>query len=373
MQIKDRLESNSDKKERLRRIATFPASKSLSESNQKNLLSPFEEEKISLILAEVSKAREIYAIPPIIARIYLSSACYHNCSGCSFAHSQISDKVFLSSDHFRKLIDDLPSMNIKLIDLTGGGEPTLHPQFIDFVKMCLNQKFQLALLSNGTWNDSRLIDLLAEGFSFIRVNLDASSGEVYDRVHHTPFRGEFQRMMNNLEKMISEREKRKSGLIIGAKVRLCQANMNYVEGMITLTRDLGLDYIQFQINPSDLEPLLPEQKKNVNEILNELKYRHHSQLIYGELEEEKTGDRCWASKAQLTIDASGNVYPCPYCLDQTDASPLGNFLNRTMNDLWLDYDNKRRLKPNTMKTCPVENCRWRFYDNIIRQRIKTKL
>ncbi|MFH1336073.1 MAG: radical SAM protein [Candidatus Zixiibacteriota bacterium] len=359
-------------KERLRRIATFPASKSLSESNRKNLLSPFEEEKISLILAEVSKAREIYAIPPTIARIYLSSACYHNCSGCSFAHSQIGDKVFLSSDHFRKLIDDLPSMNIKLIDLTGGGEPTLHPQFIDFVKMCMKQKFQLALLSNGTWNDPRLIDILADGFSFIRVNLDASSGEVYDQIHRPPFRGEFQRMMNNLEKTISEREKRKSGLIIGAKVRLNQVNMNYVEGMITLAKDLGLDYIQFQINQNDLEALLPEQRKNVNEILNELKYPHHSQSIYGEFEEKETGDRCWASNLQLTIDSSGDVYSCPHFLDQTDASHLGNFLNQTMHDLWLGYDHKRRLKPTSMKACPVENCRWRFYDDVIRERNKTK-
>lgn len=369
MLIKDRLESNSDIKERLRRIATFPTSTSLSESNRNNLLSPFEERKIKVILAGVEKTERIDSISPTIARIYLSSACYHNCSSCSYAHNQKGDKVFLNSNYFQKLFDDLLSMNVKLIDLTGGGEPTLHPQFIDFVKMCMNQEFQLALLSNGTWNDPRLFDLLAEGFSFIRVNLDASSGEVYDRVHHPPFGGEFQRMMSNLEKTISEKEKRKSGLIIGAKIRISQVNMNYVEGMITLAKDLGLDYIQFQINQNDSEALLPEQKKNVIEIMNEFKHRHHSQLIYGELEEEKTEDRCWASKAQLTIDALGNAYSCPHFLDQPVATHVGNFLNRNMNDLWLGHDNKCELKSSSVKTCPIENCRWRFYDSVIRQRI----
>jgi len=373
LEIKDRLESNSDIKERLRRIATFPNSKSSSEANQKDALSPFEEEKIKLILAGVEKTGRVDSVPPTIARIYLSSACYHNCSGCAFAHSQNKDKVFLNSSYFRKLVDDLHSMNIRLVDLTGGGEPTLHPQFMEFVKMCMDQKFQLALLSNGIWNDPRLLELLPDGFSFIRVNLDASSGEVYDRIHCPPIRGEFQRMMNNLERLIAVREKRKSGLIIGAKARLSQINMNYVEGMITLAQDLGLDYIQFQIYQNDLEALLPEQRRSVHEILKELKHRHHSLLIYGEPEEKETENLCRVSNQQFTIDPSGNVHTCPHFMDLPDTTYLSHIFNLPLHEFRSGTEQRHGLKTPHLKACHIKNCRWRLYDHIICQRIKTKL
>jgi radical SAM protein with 4Fe4S-binding SPASM domain len=363
------LETNPDIKERLRRIATFSTSRNPYEPVRRNLLSPFEEEKISLTATGVEKMSGGDSIRPVIARIYLSSRCAHNCSGCSFAYLQNRNGIFLNPSYFRKLVDDLYSMHIQLIDLTGGGEPTLHPQFIEFVKMCREREFQLALLSNGTWDDLRLFDLLAEGFSFIRVSLDASSGEVYERFHRPSRGGEFQRMMNNLEKLISEREKRKSGLVIGAKVKLSQANMNYVEGMITLTKDLGLDYIQFHIKPCGGEALLPDQRRNVHEILSELRNKHHPLLVYAGGEEEKSENWCWSSMAQLTIDASGNVYSCPHFPDQMDAARLGNFFDLNINDLWLDYNLKCGFSSANMGTCSVENCRWRFYDSVIRQRI----
>lgn len=372
MQIKDGWETNPDTKERLRKIATFSTALSLPLSHPKNLLSPFEEKKTKLIVTEVEKTGAEDTLRPIIARIYLTSFCNHNCSGCSFTHNQKREGGFLNTSYFRKLIDDLHSMNIQLVDLTGGGEPTLHPQFVELVKMCRDRESQLALLSNGTWGDPRLFDLLADGFSFLRVNLDASSGEVYERIHHPPRKGEFQRVMHNLERVISEKERRKSGLIVGAKVRLSQANMNYVEGMITLTKDLGLDYIQFHTHPDRREALLPEQRRNVLRILNELKNKHHSPLIYARLEVKKNGERCWASGAQLTIDASGNLYSCPHFLNQPDLTYLGNFLNRNVHDQLLDYDKEREPKDNSSRTCSVENCRWRFYDEVICQRIKAK-
>jgi radical SAM protein with 4Fe4S-binding SPASM domain len=371
--INDRLKSNRDIKERIRRIATFPLSGNLYETAGKSPLSPFEDEKIKLMLDHFEKAEKARIVPPAMVRIYLSSACHHNCAGCSFADNQTENKVFFNASCFRKLSEDLRLMNIGLVDLTGGGEPTLHPQFEEFVKMGLKLKFRLALLSNGSWNDSGLIDLLADGFAFIRVNLDACSEEVYARVHRSPVGGEFQRIMNNLERLISEREKRKSGLVVGAKVRLSQINMNFAEGMITLTKDLGLDYIQFQIDPSGSTALLPEQERNVHEILSELKNKYQSLSVYGKMEGKKTGERCWASKAQLTIDASGNAYSCPHFLKQPDATCWGNILNQNTNNTWLSHILKSGFTSAGSWTCLVENCRWRFYDEVIRQRIKTRL
>jgi radical SAM protein with 4Fe4S-binding SPASM domain len=368
LQIKNSLDLDFVTKDKLRRIATFQTSKSLSDSTRGNLLSPLEEEKIKRISTAVSKPTEASILSPTIVRIYLSSFCQHNCPGCFHDRSPITSKKFLSVGDFRKLLDDLLLLDIQMMDLTGGGEPTLHPQFIEFVKMCRDEKIKLALLSNGTWKDPRLIDLLADRFSFVRVNLDASSEEIYERLHRPPIGGEFQRMMNNLEMLIGEREKRKSALIVGAKVRLNQINMNYVEEMITLSRDLGLDYIQFQMQRKVPEELLAEQRRNVDEIIRELESRHQSLLILGEPHEGQTGDWCRASQAQLTINASGDVYSCPHFREHPNASYLGNLLRQSWHDLWLEFNKKCERDPASLKTCPVENCRWRFYDDMIQKR-----
>lgn len=74
--------------------------------------------------------------------------------------------------------------------------------------MGIKEKFKLSLLSNGVWLDQESIDLLIEGFSFLRVNLDAASDEVYNRIHRPPAPREFQKVLRNLEKIANLREKK---------------------------------------------------------------------------------------------------------------------------------------------------------------------
>ncbi len=371
MKIKDYVDLDSEIKAKLRKTATFSPPGYILPNDQKDQRSPFEEEKLGLFLPEATKVMKGDIYRPTVARIYLSSICLHNCSGCFFGKDRKSGDAILSSGNFGKLLHGLHSLKIKLIDLTGGGEPTLYPEFITFVRMCMKGEFKLALLSNGTWTDRELTDLLVEGFSFIRVNLDASSGEVYDRIHHPPVRGEFQKILNNLEKIVSEREKRKSSLIVGAKVSLNQANMNYIEETINLAKDLGINYIRFHIRTNDLEAILPEQVKNVNKLLQELKNRYHSFLVYGEFEEKETQDRCWISNLQLTIDPKGDIYPCPHFTEQTDATCLGNIFNQPDDKQWFSSEHNNEIAYMAKKACSNRNCRWHRYDKLIHRMVKT--
>jgi radical SAM protein with 4Fe4S-binding SPASM domain len=201
--------------------------------------------------------------------------------------------------------------------------------------------------------------------------MDASNREVYNRIHRPAAPGEFQRILDNLEKLVAEREKRKAGLIIGGKVWISQANMNFLEETINLTKDLGLNYIQFQIRRDSSESLSMEQVRSVNQLLRELKHKFRSFLVYSEFEEGEASDRCLLSSLQLNIDPKGNIYSCPYYPDRSNSVGLGNIFSLPADKLWFDSEPKCEIDRHRIKVCSKRDCRWHVYDNILRRRIKS--
>jgi len=369
LKIKDFLILDDEIKSKLERITTFVPESKAHQPPPKKSLSPFEQTKIKEILPEAEKMSRGDAPNPAFVRVYLSNTCKHNCMGCQYGSGQGSDDVFMDSSNFEKLLDHLHSLKVKSIDLSGGGEPTLHPEFGKFARRCMKEKLKLSLFSNGTWSDQGVIDLLTEGFSFVRVNLDASNDEVYDQIHRPSAPQEFQKMLSNLEKIISLREKKKSDLIVGAKARISQANMNFMEETINLVKDIGVDYIQLQIKNNGLDSLLPEQIRVVNEYLIELKSRYYPFLIYAELESKKLHKGCWLSFLNLIIDPQGDVYSCPHFPSNTAVTSFGNVFTQSAEKLWLGSEHIKIADHLKVNDCPVKECRWHFYDELVRRKI----
>jgi wyosine [tRNA(Phe)-imidazoG37] synthetase (radical SAM superfamily) len=163
-------------------------------------------------------------------------------------------------------------LKVTFINLRGGGEPTTHPEYDTFALMYAQEGFELSLLTNATSLDSTKARFPVEAFSFLIVNLDANDDEVYNQIHPPPDLQEFQKVLANIEKVVSERERRESKLMVGAQIRLCQANVNFMEQITCLARDLGIDYVQFLTNPKISDCLLPDQEDQVNSLLTELRH-----------------------------------------------------------------------------------------------------
>ena len=368
MKIKDYVTLDDEVKSKLERITTFAPERKTYQPPPKEALSPLEQTRIKEILPEAEKISRGEVPDPVFARVYLSYTCRHNCIGCLYSSDQRSDNVFMDSNNFEKLLVYLHSLKVKFIDLSGG-EPTLHPEFGKFVRRCMKEKLKLSLFSNGTWSDQGIIDLLIEGFSFLRVNLDASNNEVYDQIHRPFVPREFQKILSNLEKIVSLREKRKSDLIVGAKARLGQANMNFVEETINLVRDIGVDYIQFQIKNNGFDSLRQEQIRVVNEYLRELKSRYYPFLIYEELESKKLHKGCGLSSLNLIIDPQGDVYSCPHFPSNTAVTSFGNVFTQSAEKLWFGSEHMKIVDNLKTSDCPIKECRWHFYNELVKRKI----
>ena len=69
---------------------------------------------------------------PILVEIAPTGFCNAKCSWCSFKDKHTNEKIKTST--LLGILDDLPRLGVRAINWTGGGEPTLHPDFTRFVE-----------------------------------------------------------------------------------------------------------------------------------------------------------------------------------------------------------------------------------------------
>jgi MoaA/NifB/PqqE/SkfB family radical SAM enzyme len=352
LKIKDYLAIDADKEAKLKEIATFSAGTDLHKGAQRQRLSPFDRALIESALPGAGKAPEEGIPYPVAAMVRLSHVCTHNCSGCAFGTKGKTGNVFADPDNFPRLLESLRCLKVRSIHLSGGGEPTLHPEFDRFAQMCVLGNFNLSLLTNAVSFKAATIELLAES--------------LYNRIHHPPHPREFQRVVANLEKVVTQRERRESSLIVGADVWLCQANMNFMEEITGLVRDLGLDYIQFRINRRASDYLLRDQVEGVNNLLGELIRSHHPFPVYGEPRSTKLDRACRFFLSFLVVGPSGDVYVCSRFAQDPEIVSFGNIFRLSPDRLWFGPVHRRVIEQLKQTGCHIKDCRWRICSDLMR-------
>jgi organic radical activating enzyme len=106
---------------------------------------------------------------PVMVHISLINACNLTCSFCCFANRDLTDR--LATDRVKKALDSFKKIGVTGIEFTGGGEPTLHPDFCEIVEYAYNLGFSLGICTNGK-NIGKVIkkDTL-KYFSWVRLGL----------------------------------------------------------------------------------------------------------------------------------------------------------------------------------------------------------
>jgi MoaA/NifB/PqqE/SkfB family radical SAM enzyme len=67
----------------------------------------------------------------------------------------------MSLDDFRIMLDKLRELSIRIIDIVGG-EPTMHPDMVQFLQEASSKGFRMNISSNGT-NITMLEEILGMG------------------------------------------------------------------------------------------------------------------------------------------------------------------------------------------------------------------
>ena len=141
---------------------------------------------------------------------------------------------------------------------------------------------------------------------------------------------------------------------------MSQANMNFMEEMVALGKDLGLDYIHFRTSIHGSECLLPEQVTRVERLIQELRISHQPFGVYGRLDDHQVNTGCWFPASALMVDACGEVHACPHSAESANVAPFGNLLKENATALWFGLPHKRAVRSLQANACRIHDCCWRF-------------
>ncbi|MCF6276244.1 MAG: radical SAM protein [Candidatus Magasanikbacteria bacterium] len=122
------------------------------------------------ILSELEKqGRIVYKVLKTI-RVKLHTPCQFSCHFCHMEGNQYSTPI----DDIEKLITILDKfrreMNISEVHFTGG-EPSIHPNVIKYIKRCKQEGFDVKMTTNGVTYLDRYLECIESGLSSLNVSL----------------------------------------------------------------------------------------------------------------------------------------------------------------------------------------------------------
>lgn len=289
--------------------------------------------------------RILYLIPshPKIAQIEITNRCNFNCIMCQRFPLKVPIKD-MNLKIYKKIISKLDS--IKEIILTGWGEPLLHPELIEMIKIAKKFNKNVSLTSNGS--------LLSESIAqkLIDTELDSISFSIDDI--RAPKKGSdvhpITTQIKNIENFMQmiKTKNRKPSVIIQATLH--KNKENKIFDVVKWASAIGANMVN--VNRLDMRfqkelkrPNLKQEKEFIKQldiigkkynIITEFRpyiaFSGITRSIYRLLAPYMGlgGNHCLRIYNYVYINMTGGVTPC--C-----ALPLwevGNLLNERLDDIW---------------------------------------
>ena len=125
---------------------------------------------------------------PGFCQFALNNACNANCGFCNFARDSLprSHWKFADRQGAFDAMDIMHRQGIRYLLFTGG-EPTLHPDLVDFVRHGAGLGMKMMLVSNaGLFKSHKIRELHDAGISSFIISIDAASAELHEQNRGLP-------------------------------------------------------------------------------------------------------------------------------------------------------------------------------------------
>jgi len=236
-----------------------------------------------------------------------------------------------------------------LITLTGG-EPFVHPHFLDLLEKVAEAGFASAILTNGMSIDRPMADRL-KGLCvrYVQVSIEGK------RDTHEQIRGfgSFERAMEGVKNLVAES--------VPAYVSFTAHKGNYLEFNDLIPLGQGENMHQSMLSPDETKrfvELMHETKQRLKRSKTEVAMHRALQFAA----DGGTPYFCRAGWSLLTLLPGGLLVPC-----RRMPIPIGNFLE---SGLWELYQESEKLKDLRDPQRNPESCRSCFFVNQCRGGLK---
>lgn len=195
----------------------------------------------SKVEPQVTGSRTIFY--PTSIQIELTTACNLRCSYCYRKSGPNEPEDRLATSRLLEILVVLLNNGLHSVELTGG-EPLLHPNFVQIVNFCGERFSLIGLLTNGTLITESLLDKLLpfRDKMVVSVSLDSHIPTVHDARRGR--RGAFDKTANAI-RLLSQQ-----GFLTRVSMSVDQHNWKDIESTLLLARQLGASMFTYS-------PILP--------------------------------------------------------------------------------------------------------------------
>lgn len=288
---------------------------------------------------------------PTSIHVEIASECNERCVHCYIPHE--FKQGLIDENLFDSILSQ--AMELKLLHISiSGGEPMLHPHFIDFMRKCREADLSVNILSNLTLlNDEIIEEMKLNPLLSVQTSIYSMQANIHDGITHQ--KGSLNKTVASVIKLIENH------IPIQISCPILKNNVSsYQEVKEWAAKQnitIGIDYsiiAQYNHNKSNINCRL-----SADELQNVISEQFSSDSsVREEFEKEITERRkktdndyiCSVCNSSICIGPNGNVFPCV----GWSSKILGNIKFQSLQDIWLKSEAVKKLR--TIKFKDFTNC-----------------
>jgi len=301
---------------------------------------------------------------PVHITVGLTNYCNHKCVWCYIDF--IKDIKHQINADIDKMIEALRIAKIhgaKAMTIVGDGEPTLHPQFGEFLERVSHLGYDIGLFTNGSWKRECVTDAIKKYCRFVRFSMDAASQSTHFKTHLTH---DFSMILENIRKVVHDK---RDDLTVGVQFAFNQDNIEDIEKASTLFKSLHVNYLAYkpvyknELNVSHKENLvascetrerLEKAKKEEDESFKIYWKEWQLEALVYNKDAKRGYDVCRAIWLSPYFDENGNVEFCGNI--KSRGFTIGNIYEKSFDEIWMGKTHLEKVASLDLKKCPV-GCR----------------
>ncbi len=214
-------------------------------------------------------------------------------------------------DLYMRIIDQFP--DLRELQLQGLGEPLMHPRFFDMVRYATARQIDVSVNTNLSFITPKIAAACIEsGLTRLHASLDGATKDTYERIR---VRGNYEKSIRNLRRVLAERNSRKSRTpyvqIVAVAMR---ENLGELAQLVAQAAQWGVDAVSVQHLCHDFgEASLPAHYRPMREFVDEQTLLH---------EDPQRVERAF-SAARGVAESHGMKLRLPRLDERPPRDPLG--------------------------------------------------
>ncbi len=274
----------------------------------------------------------------------LSALCNMKCTMCP-RNVMRRKEGLIDFDVFKKIFSEI---NPPFVNLSGLGEPLLHPQVFEIIEYCKKNRTYVKIFTNGTLlNNENITKLLSTHIDEISISLDGVDKKTYEAIR---IGADFDEVISNIKNLINIIRRLNSKTKVQFYLVLQKDNFRRFPDYIRFALSLGVDSVSggvvgvgVQESPFD-NGLNSYNDNEINNMIKELKKLQKETNIFLDIDDiirylrtrkERNGKTvpCYKPWYSAFVTWDGDVVPCCCCAVNKDYI-IGNALTESFATLW---------------------------------------